>query len=166
MASVRSNAKAEQIRRGYPDVPLSRLDFVVVEDFSREHAFDEALKSTPTFEVVVHAASPFRLQVESIARDVLEPAVLGTRRLLGAVQAHASSVTRVVGLSLTEPSLKGKRWIDGMLIALVVSLGHHVVLFRRRQTSRFDISLFRCRLELCDRRSNPVSSNVCLHRSV
>jgi nucleoside-diphosphate-sugar epimerase len=144
VASVRSNAKAEQIRRGYSDVPSSRLDFVVVEDFSREHAFDEALKSTPPFEVVVHAASPFRLQAESIDRDVLKPAVLGTKRLLEAVKAHASSVTRVVGLSLMESSLKWERGIDGVLISLAVSLGHHLVFLRRRQTSRIDVSIFRC----------------------
>lgn len=97
MASVRSKAKADQIRRGYPEVPSSRLDFVVVDDFLREHAFRDALKTTPPFEAVIHTASPFHLQPGSIDRDVLEPAILGTTRLLEAVQTHASSVRRVVG---------------------------------------------------------------------
>ncbi|WZH45492.1 ketoreductase [Fusarium acuminatum] len=96
VASVRSQAKADQIRRGYPEVPLSRLDFVVVDDFIREHAFEEALTTTPPFEAVIHTASPFQLQPGSIDRDVLEPAVLGTTRLLEAVQAHVPSVRRVV----------------------------------------------------------------------
>ncbi|KAM0250773.1 hypothetical protein ACHAP5_001990 [Fusarium lateritium] len=96
VASVRSKAKADQIRRGYPEVPAPRLDFVIVEDFLGEHAFKDALTATPPFEAVIHTASPFSLQPGDINRDVLGPAVLGTTRLLEAVQAYAPSVRRVV----------------------------------------------------------------------
>jgi len=100
VTTVRSQAKADDIRRTYFDVPPSRLGFAIVEDITRERAFDDAVVSDPPFEAVIHPASPFQLSSGDVKRDFLDPAILGTTRLLEAVQAFAPTVTRVVGPTL------------------------------------------------------------------
>lgn len=73
------------------------LDFVFVPDVGRPDAFDEAVKSEPPFEAVVHTASPFSLYVKDIKADLIDPAVNGTINILHAIKRNAPTVNRVVG---------------------------------------------------------------------
>ncbi|KAH0836059.1 putative NADPH-dependent methylglyoxal reductase GRP2 [Fonsecaea pedrosoi] len=97
VTTVRSPAKADQIRAAYPTVGTDRLDFAIVEDIAQENAFDAALtSSTPPFEAVIHTASPFHFNVTDVQRDLLDPAIKGTTGLLKSIVKHAPTVKQVV----------------------------------------------------------------------
>ncbi|KAI9850777.1 MAG: methylglyoxal reductase (NADPH-dependent) gre2 [Thelocarpon superellum] len=96
VTTVRSQQKAKQIQDAHPGVPTSKLDFAIVEDISKNGAFDKAVQSDPPFEAVIHTASPFQIGVADVQRDLLDPAIVGTTGILKAVKAHAPSVKRIV----------------------------------------------------------------------
>ncbi|KIW14268.1 hypothetical protein PV08_07050 [Exophiala spinifera] len=96
VTTVRSPAKAEQIRAAYPSVGTDRLDFTIVEDIAQDDAFDDALTSTPPFEAVIHTASPFHFNVTDVQRDLLDPAIIGTTGLLRSIVRKAPTVKQVV----------------------------------------------------------------------
>lgn len=95
MTTVRSDAKGQSILKAHPKVPKERLSYVLVEDIAKEGAFDEAVKSTPPFEAVLHTASPFHFNVTDPKKDLLDPAIIGTTGILKAIKANAPSVKRV-----------------------------------------------------------------------
>jgi hypothetical protein len=59
VTTVRSEEKAQKIKDAHPNTPTSKLDFRIVEDIAKEHAFDEAVK-IDGLEAVIHTASPVR----------------------------------------------------------------------------------------------------------
>lgn len=61
-----------------------------------EGAFDEAVKSDPPFDVVIHTASPFHYNVTDIQKQLLDPAIIGTTGILKSIQKYASTVKKVV----------------------------------------------------------------------
>jgi len=87
--------KGKKILSNHPDVPSSQLSYVIVEDIAKENAFDEAVKSDPPFEAVLHTASPFHFNVQDPKKDLLDPAIIGTTGILRAIKANAPSVKRV-----------------------------------------------------------------------
>lgn len=94
-ASVRSlanAAKVEPLRRIGAAHP-GRLDLFEAE-LTRPHAFDEAMAGC---RFVFHVASPFLMpeQIRDARRDVLDPALLGTRSILDSVE-RTPSVERLV----------------------------------------------------------------------
>lgn len=64
VTTVRSEEKAQKIRDAHPDIPISKLDFRIVEDIAQEGAFDEAVK-IEGLEAVIHTASPVSLSLYS-----------------------------------------------------------------------------------------------------
>ncbi|KAF7556165.1 hypothetical protein G7Z17_g1611 [Cylindrodendrum hubeiense] len=96
VTTVRSNDKAENIRKAYPNLGADRLDFAIVSDVARLDAFDDAVVSNPPFEAVIHTASPFHFNVTDIKKDLLDPAINGTTGILYAIKRNAPSVKRVV----------------------------------------------------------------------
>lgn len=96
VTSVRSEKKAQMIRDTFPDVGKDNLDFVLVDDIARPGAFDEAVKSDPPFEWVLHTASPFHFNVTDTKKDLLDPAIIGTTGILKAIKKNGPSVKRVV----------------------------------------------------------------------
>ena len=93
---MRSEAKGQTILNNHPNVPKDKLSFVIVEDIAQEGAFDEAIKSDPPFETVVHTSSPFHFNTNDSKKDLLDPAVIGTTGILKAIKKNASTVKRVV----------------------------------------------------------------------
>jgi nucleoside-diphosphate-sugar epimerase len=96
---VRSQSKVEQLQKSFSGYSSSQLDFGVVPDISRPGAFDEALKSDPPFDWVIHTASPFNYRKAtgaSNAENFLDPAIKGTTEVLEAIKRVAPSVKRVV----------------------------------------------------------------------
>jgi nucleoside-diphosphate-sugar epimerase len=89
---ARSENSAKKVYKAFPDAG-DALTTVIVPDITAPNAFDEAVKGVAG---VIHTASPFVLQVQDNERDLLDPAVKGTMRLLEAVAAHAPQVKRVV----------------------------------------------------------------------
>ena len=95
MTSVRSQQKGKNILKNHPNVPKSKLDFVIVEDIAKENAFDEVIKSDPPFEAVIHTSSPFHFNVTDTKKDLLDPAIIGTTGILKAIKKSAPTVKRV-----------------------------------------------------------------------
>lgn len=85
-----------KIKEVYPDVPSSKLDFVIVEDVGREAAFDQAVISDPPLEAVIHVASPCRFVFTDIKKALVDPAIIGTLGIIKAVKKHAPYVKRIV----------------------------------------------------------------------
>ncbi|PQE21534.1 hypothetical protein CJF31_00011122 [Rutstroemia sp. NJR-2017a BVV2] len=96
VTTVRSQSKIDAIRSVFSSYSNDQLDFVILEEIAKPDAFDQAVISTPPFELVIHTASPCFVNAKDIQKEVIDPAVIGTVGILKAVQANAPSVTRVV----------------------------------------------------------------------
>ncbi|GAA5987316.1 hypothetical protein JCM11641_002681 [Rhodosporidiobolus odoratus] len=89
--TVRSQDKADKWEKKYGNFD-GRLEWALVEDIAANGAFDEAIKGV---DIVAHTASPFHYNVKDNEKDLLIPALQGTRQILRAAQ-NESSVKRVV----------------------------------------------------------------------
>jgi len=96
VTTVRSEEKAQKIKDGHPSYGKDKLDIVIVPDIAQEGAFEEAVKSNPPFEAVIHTASPFHFKATDVQKDLLDPAVIGTTGILKSIKKHAPTVKRVV----------------------------------------------------------------------
>ncbi|KAK0634571.1 hypothetical protein B0T17DRAFT_502211 [Bombardia bombarda] len=95
ITTVRSEEKAEQIRKAYPSKSADELSVVIVPDIAKEGAFDEVVK-TPGIEVVLHTASPFHFKFSDPKTELIDPALIGTSSIIKAIARSAPSVRRVV----------------------------------------------------------------------
>lgn len=68
VTTVRSQEKAEKIKKAHPKYASDKLDFAIVEDIAQEGAFDKAVISDPPFEAVIHTASPFHFNVTDVQK--------------------------------------------------------------------------------------------------
>ncbi|KAJ5542313.1 hypothetical protein N7535_004733 [Penicillium sp. DV-2018c] len=96
VVTVRSEEKGKQILDAHPDVSKEKLSYVIVKDIAQDGAFDEAIKSSPPFDYVLHTASPFHFNIQDPVKDFLDPAIKGTTGILKAIKAYAPTVKRVV----------------------------------------------------------------------
>jgi nucleoside-diphosphate-sugar epimerase len=94
VTTVRSEEKADQIRKAYSSLGEDKLKVVAVGDIAKEGAFDEVVKE-PGLEVVLHTASPFHYNV-SHGSELVKPALVGTTGILRAIARSAPQVRRVV----------------------------------------------------------------------
>ncbi|KAJ5727632.1 NAD(P)-binding protein [Penicillium malachiteum] len=95
VTTVRSQQKGQAILEAHPELQKDRLNYVIVEDISQANAFDKAVVSKPPFDAVIHTASPYHFNAKD-AKELLEPAVIGTTGILKSVQQYAPSVKRVI----------------------------------------------------------------------
>ncbi|KAK2467474.1 hypothetical protein APHAL10511_000329 [Amanita phalloides] len=72
-----------------------KFELVVVEDITKEGAFDEAVKGVDAIE---HTASPFHYNVDD-PKEFIEPAVNGTVGMLKSAVKNAPNVKRIVILA-------------------------------------------------------------------
>ncbi|KAF8880894.1 hypothetical protein CPB84DRAFT_1851708 [Gymnopilus junonius] len=119
--TVRSESKGKYAKnyfdaRGYND----KLELVIVEDITKEGAFDEAVKGV---DGIIHSASPFVPQAEK-PEDLIEPAVQGTVGILESARKEGHQVKRIVITSsaaaitviLPEPKeFSEKDWADSVV---------------------------------------------------
>ncbi|KAL3475827.1 hypothetical protein BJX99DRAFT_259083 [Aspergillus californicus] len=96
VTTVRSEEKGDRILKAHPNTPKEKLSYVIVKDVAADGAFDEAVKSEPPFDYVLHTASPFHFNVQDPVKDFLDPAIKGTTGILKAIKANAPTVKRVV----------------------------------------------------------------------
>jgi len=68
VTTVRSQEKADKIKKAHSSYGSDKLDFAIVEDIAQENAFDEAVVSDPPFEAVIHTASPFHFNVTDVQK--------------------------------------------------------------------------------------------------
>jgi len=94
--TVRSHDKGKKILNNHPNVSWQDVvSYVIVEDIAKEDAFDEAVKSDPPFEAVLHTASPFHFKATDPKKDLLDPAIIGTTGILKAIKKNAPTVKHV-----------------------------------------------------------------------
>lgn len=89
--TVRSADKAKQVAdilTGYGE----KLELVVVEDITKEGAFDEVVKDVDAIE---HTASPFHFNAED-PQELIGPAIQGTVGVLKSASQYGKSVKRIV----------------------------------------------------------------------
>lgn len=66
---------------------------LVEADLLKEGSFDDAVAGC---DYVFHTASPFVISVENPQRDLIDPALLGTRNVLTSVAKHKDQIKRVI----------------------------------------------------------------------
>ncbi|KAG6875202.1 hypothetical protein C0992_004786 [Termitomyces sp. T32_za158] len=89
--TVRSADKGKYLEN-YFQAYGTRLEITVVEDITKDGAFDEAVKGV---HAVVHTASPFYLNAASVD-ELLRPAVIGTVSILKSALGCGQMIKRVV----------------------------------------------------------------------
>ena len=95
MITIRSKAKGERVLNNTGAAP-GTVSYSIVDDITRHGVFDETFRSNTPFDAVVHTASPFHYGPADPKKDMIDPAVEGTREILRAITALGPSVKRVV----------------------------------------------------------------------
>ncbi|EIN05399.1 D-lactaldehyde dehydrogenase [Punctularia strigosozonata HHB-11173 SS5] len=90
--TVRSEAKAEYLKTLFEDKYADKYEFVIVDDITKEGAFDTAVQGV---DAVEHTASPFNTHFED-PEDFIIPAVKGTTSVIESVLKHGKDVKRIV----------------------------------------------------------------------
>lgn len=93
--TVRSKDKGEKLLAAHSEYK-GKLDYVIVPDIAQSGCFDEAVKSDPPFEGILHTASPFHYSITNPLKELLEPAIQGTIGILQATRKYAPEVKRIV----------------------------------------------------------------------
>ncbi|KAG7660871.1 uncharacterized protein J8A68_005546 [[Candida] subhashii] len=93
VGSVRSAAKGESLKKL---TKSDKFSYEVVPELSDEGAFDQALKNHPEVTVFLHTASPFTFNVTDIEKELLQPAIQGTKNVLTAISKYGPQIKRVV----------------------------------------------------------------------
>lgn len=93
IGSVRSEAKGEDLKQL---AQSDKFKYVVVPDIIKEGAFDKALIDNPEVSVFLHTASPVVIKTTDVEKELLNPAVEGTKNALFAIKAHGKNVKNVV----------------------------------------------------------------------
>ncbi|KAL7950941.1 hypothetical protein V8C42DRAFT_134392 [Trichoderma barbatum] len=114
ITTVRSEEKAQRIRAAHPDsVQQGRLTVAVVPDIALLNAFDDVVAAHAAgLEVVLHTASPFHYKWTDAQKELIDPALNGTRGILEALHRSAPSVKRVVITSSFAAVLSEERLFD------------------------------------------------------
>ncbi|CAL9736016.1 NADPH-dependent methylglyoxal reductase Gre2p [Monosporozyma servazzii] len=96
IGTARTQAKADKLKEQFGNNPNLTLE--IVEDISKPKAFDEAIKKhSKDIKYVLHTASPLHFDIEDIVKDLINPAIAGTKDILESIKRHAAdSVERVV----------------------------------------------------------------------
>ncbi|KZO94395.1 NAD(P)-binding protein [Calocera viscosa TUFC12733] len=109
--TVRSAAKGEWIKNKFPAFS-SKLEYVIVEDITKEGAFDEAIKG---MDAVLHTASPVPDNFAGNYDTIYVPAVKGTTSIFNSLKG-STTVKRVVFTSsfvaMMEPHESGYHYTE------------------------------------------------------
>ncbi|KAJ5537745.1 hypothetical protein N7494_007224 [Penicillium frequentans] len=90
--ATRSAQKGEQMKAARPQY-ASKLDFVVIEDFTKTGVFDSAMDG---IDGVIHVASPFFLDTTNNEQELILPAINGVKSILSASAKEGSKIQRIV----------------------------------------------------------------------
>lgn len=90
IGTVRNETKAKHLLDQFKHNPNLTLE--IVADISQLDAFDQAFaKHASEIKYVLHAASPFTLEINDPVKDLLTPAINGTKSILSAIKKFGSS---------------------------------------------------------------------------
>ncbi|KAM9925489.1 hypothetical protein OXX59_003833 [Metschnikowia pulcherrima] len=90
VGTVRSAAKGEKIQKNVSGGQAS-FTYVIVPDIAAKKAFSTVLAENPEISVVLHTASPFFYETTDPEKDLIVPAVEGTKNIMNAIKTHAES---------------------------------------------------------------------------
>ncbi|KAI3403030.1 GRE2 [Candida oxycetoniae] len=93
VATVRSSGKGDHLLKLFNSPNLS---YEVVEDVAQAGAFDKVLQNNQDATIFIHTASPFHFKTDDVAKDLLEPAVEGTKNALKAIEKYGKNIQKVV----------------------------------------------------------------------
>ncbi|CAK7892258.1 putative NADPH-dependent methylglyoxal reductase Grp2p [[Candida] anglica] len=93
VGTVRSAAKGEKLQES---LGADNFQYEIVPDIQVEGAFDEAIKNHPEVTVAMHTASPFTYDITDPEKDLILPALEGTRQALTSIKKYGPQITRVV----------------------------------------------------------------------
>lgn len=93
VGSVRSTAKGEKLKQ---NVNSENFSYEIVEDLESVGAFDAALKKHPEVTIFLHTASPVTFAENDVEKEILLPAINGTKNVLKAIKAQAPQITKLV----------------------------------------------------------------------
>ncbi|CAK7900707.1 putative NADPH-dependent methylglyoxal reductase Grp2p [[Candida] anglica] len=93
VGSVRSIAKGENLQQ---NMNSKNFNYEIVEDLQKEGAFETALLKHPDVTVFIHTASPVTFDSDDVEKDLLFPAINGTKNVLAAIKNVSPQITRVV----------------------------------------------------------------------
>ncbi|ODV77561.1 NAD(P)-binding protein [Suhomyces tanzawaensis NRRL Y-17324] len=93
VGTVRSAAKGQRLQENFGP----SFQYEIVPDITATGAFDEALKKhLDSVKYVLHTASPFFYNTTQPERDLIIPAIQGTKNILGSITQYAPKVSKVV----------------------------------------------------------------------
>lgn len=99
VGTVRLAAKGQKLAANTKGAPGS-FEYVIVPDIAAAGAFDSVFVEHPDIAVVLHTASPFFYDTTEYEKDLILPAIHGTKNIMDTiwklVQAGKSQVERVV----------------------------------------------------------------------
>ncbi|KAK6897274.1 putative NADPH-dependent methylglyoxal reductase GRP2 [Candida tropicalis] len=98
VGTVRSNEKGDSLKENLKAAGLQSENFSyeIVKDIAVEGAFDEALKAHPEVTIFLHTASPFHFNVTDVEKELLLPAINGTKNALQAIKTYGPQIKHVV----------------------------------------------------------------------
>lgn len=99
VGTVRLAAKGDKLKKNVESLGGSFV-YELVPDISQANAFDEVFEKHTNLDIVLHVASPFFYDTEDPERDLVVPAINGTKSVFLAIQKQVqggnSSIKRVV----------------------------------------------------------------------
>ncbi|KAI5952494.1 hypothetical protein KGF54_003361 [Candida jiufengensis] len=97
IGSVRSEEKGKDLKLtiAKTDLISDLFHYVVVPNIIDKKSFDEVFDEHPEIRVVLHTASPVDFTAKDAQKDIIEPAVLGTKNILQSAKEH-SNIKHVV----------------------------------------------------------------------
>ncbi|AOW01386.1 YALI0B08052p [Yarrowia lipolytica CLIB122] len=97
LGTVRQLSKASKLQEAFPEAHKSgKLTFATLSDVRSQDELKAIFASHPEIAVVMHTASPFFYNSEDVVKDLLEPALEGTRSVLQVTQDAGHNVHKVV----------------------------------------------------------------------
>ncbi|KAG6855973.1 hypothetical protein H0H87_008871 [Tephrocybe sp. NHM501043] len=108
--TVRSADKGKYLEKYFKSYG-DKFEIVVVEDITKEGAFDEAVKGV---DAIAHTASPFYLTAASV-NELIGPAVNGTVGILKSAVKNGQGVKRIVGDVLWYDAVLGEGQSEDLL---------------------------------------------------
>lgn len=93
VGSVRTIEKGEHLKNL---LASEKFTYEVVSDLEPLGAFDEALQKHPEVTVFLHTASPVQFKIDDIEKELLKPAIHGTKNALSAIKTYGPQIKKVV----------------------------------------------------------------------
>lgn len=94
IGTVRSTTKGNDLLKLFNN--SENLNYEIVEDVGKEGAFDEILKKHQEAKFFLHLASPFHFNATNIEKELLLPAINGTKNVLEAIHKYGKNIEKVV----------------------------------------------------------------------